>query len=117
MIEGKEELMMYDPKADQYIYPRHGMYQPYHSGPMYAAPPMMPTYETISHNLGNRQQLLMEDAIVIARQQVPGLVVEAELKQKQGRQLFEVEIITSEGVKYEVEIDAMSGEVVKISLD
>src|SRR5690625_2278729 len=109
--------MMYDPKTNQYIYPRHGLYPPYNPDPSYAAPPMMPTYETTGHNLGNRQQLLMEDAIVIARQQVPGLVVEAELKDKHGRQLFEVEIITSEGVKYEVEIDAMSGEVVKISLD
>ncbi|HLS06810.1 MAG TPA: PepSY domain-containing protein [Bacillota bacterium] len=64
-----------------------------------------------------RQQLLMEDAIQIARQNVPGLVVEAELEQEHGRQIFEIDIVTSDGVRYEVEVDANSGEVIEISVD
>lgn len=64
-----------------------------------------------------RQQLLMEEAIPIAREQVEGQVVEAELKRKHGRQIFEVEIINPQNVKYEVEIDANTGEVNDVSLD
>lgn len=64
-----------------------------------------------------RQQLLMEEAIPIAREQVEGQVVEAELKRKHGRQIFEVEIINPQNVKYEVKIDANTGEVLDVSLD
>lgn len=77
----------------------------------------MAVYPVPNHEPMQRQQLLMEEAIQIARQHVPGLVVEAELENKHGRQIFEIDIITSEGVKYEVEIDANSGEVIEISLD
>lgn len=100
---------MYDPN---FYYRQHPMSQftQYQPMPVYS----MPARQQKVHQ---RQQLLMEDAIQIARQHVPGLVVEAELKREHGQQIFEIEIVTSDGVRYEVEIDANSGEVIEISLD
>jgi len=91
-------------------------YQPLNQ-PVNEMQSMIPAYPLPNHEPMQRQQLLMEEAIQIARQHVPGLVVEAELEHKHGRQIFEIDIITAEGVKYEVEIDANSGEVIEISLD
>lgn len=63
------------------------------------------------------RQILMEDAIVTARERVPGQVVEAELKRKRGKPVFEVEIINEQGVKYEVLVDAASGSILSVELD
>lgn len=78
---------------------------------------MIPAYPMLEQEPMPRQQLLIEEAIQIARQHVPGTVVQAELERKHGRLVFEVDIVTNEGVKYEVEVDANSGEVIEISLD
>lgn len=59
----------------------------------------------------------MEEAIGIARQQVPGQVVEAELKRKGNRLIYEVEIVTDANVKYEVKIDYNTGQVIEVELD
>lgn len=63
------------------------------------------------------RQIMIEDAIDIARKQVPGQVVQAELENKSGRLIYEVDVITSESVKYEVKIDANTGEVIEVELD
>lgn len=63
------------------------------------------------------RQLTIEDAIGIAREQVDGQVVQAELERKGGRLIFEVDIITQQGRKYEIEIDASTGEVIDVDLD
>lgn len=63
------------------------------------------------------RKLLIEDAIEIARMQVPGEVVSAELERKKGRLLFEIDIVSNEGPVYEVEVDALTGEVISVELD
>lgn len=63
------------------------------------------------------RQINMVDAINIALQQVPGEAVEAELKTRQGRRIYEVEIVTAQGTKYEVEVDRNTGEIVDVELD
>jgi uncharacterized membrane protein YkoI len=59
----------------------------------------------------------MIEAINIALEQVPGEPVEAELKQQQGMLIYEVEIVNQQGVKYEVEIDVNTGNVLSVELD
>lgn len=59
----------------------------------------------------------MEQAIDIALQRVPGEVVKAELEFDDGTLLYEVEIRTSQGVKYEVKVDAVTGQVMRVKLD
>lgn len=63
------------------------------------------------------RQISIEDAIGIARRQMEGQVVSAELERKSGRLIYEVEVISTEGPKYEIEIDAQTGEVIEIELD
>lgn len=63
------------------------------------------------------RQIQMEDAIVTARERVPGQVVNAELERKRGRLVFEIDIITDQGVRYEVVVDAESGNVLSVELD
>lgn len=63
------------------------------------------------------RQINIVDAINIALQQVPGEAVEAERKTRRGRHIYEIEIVTAEGTKYEVEVDRNTGEVVNVELD
>lgn len=63
------------------------------------------------------RQIQMEDAIVTARERVPGQVVEAELDRRRGKLVFEIDIITDQGVRYEVVVDADSGMILSVELD
>lgn len=59
----------------------------------------------------------LEDAIAIALQRVPGVVVKAELDNDDGLLLYEIDIRTETGMKYEVKVNAITGEVIKVKLD
>lgn len=63
------------------------------------------------------RQINIIEGINIAVQQVPGEVVSAELETKSGMQVYEVEIVTAQGVKYEVDVDRNTGEILDIDLD
>lgn len=56
-------------------------------------------------------------AIEIAKAEMPGLVIEAELDDDDGVQIYEVEIVNADGIEMEVEINADTGEVLKIEED
>ncbi|WP_395173438.1 PepSY domain-containing protein [Roseibium alexandrii] len=56
-------------------------------------------------------------AIEIALKEVPGTVQETEFEREDGKEIFEVEIVTADGVEMEVEIDAASGTVLEIEQD
>lgn len=64
-----------------------------------------------------QRQIMMEDAIRISREQVSGQVVKAELERKNGRFIYEVDIVSTQGPKYEVKVDATTGEVIEVELD
>ncbi|ARD49687.1 hypothetical protein SporoP33_08610 [Sporosarcina sp. P33] len=59
----------------------------------------------------------MEQANEIALQRVPGEVVKSELEFDDGMLIYEVEIRTAEGHKYEVKVDAVTGNVVRVKRD
>ncbi|WP_449354944.1 PepSY domain-containing protein [Virgibacillus natechei] len=62
-------------------------------------------------------QINIIEGINIALQQVPGEVVSAELDTKGGMQVYEVEVVTQQGAKYEVDVDRNTGNIVNIDLD
>lgn len=59
----------------------------------------------------------MIQAIEIANTQVPGIVLEAELENEDGTQIYEIEIINAQGTEMEIEINADSGEVLLVEED
>ncbi|GKV69326.1 hypothetical protein NCCP2716_18240 [Sporosarcina sp. NCCP-2716] len=63
------------------------------------------------------RRISIDQAMTIALQQVPGQVVKAELEYDHGMVIYEVEIRTADGHKYEVKIDAATGSVLDVKLD
>ncbi|MBM7097491.1 PepSY domain-containing protein [Bacillus sp. H-16] len=63
------------------------------------------------------RQLSAEDAIEIAISQVPGTVVDVDLDTENGILVWEIEIVTPQGMKYEVDVDANTGNILKAELD
>ncbi|MBO6891484.1 MAG: PepSY domain-containing protein [Roseibium sp.] len=58
-----------------------------------------------------------EKAIEIALAEVPGTVQETELEKEDGKQVYEIEILTADGVEMEVEIDVATGTVLEVEAD
>lgn len=56
-------------------------------------------------------------ALEIALAEVPGEVQEAELDREDGMQVYEIEILTADGVEMEVEINADTGEILDIDVE
>ena len=63
------------------------------------------------------RQISMEEAMNIAVGRVPGQIIKVELDKEKGIWVYQVDIITSQGVKYEVEVDINSGNIVKVEID
>jgi len=63
------------------------------------------------------RQISIQEAINIALERVPGQVVKIELGQENGIWIYEVDIITTQGVKYEVHVDINTGAIVKVEVD
>lgn len=69
--------------------------------------------QTVSTETG-----LTEDQIIaIALAEVDGEVQETELEERRGTSFWEVEIVAADGTEMEVEIDAATGDVLKVSAD
>ena len=62
-------------------------------------------------------RISIEDAISIAMSQIPGEVTKIELDTENGRLVYEVDIITRQGIEYDMEIDAESGRITKLKRD
>ena len=55
--------------------------------------------------------------MTIASIQIPGEIVKVELDTENSRLVYQVDIVTMQGVKYEMEIDAMTGQIIKLERD
>lgn len=62
-------------------------------------------------------RISIEDAMSIATEQIPGEVIKVELDTENGMLIYEVKIVNAQGIKYEVEIDAQTGRILKMQLD
>ncbi len=56
-------------------------------------------------------------AIEIALAEVPGEVEEVELERENGARVYEIEIVTAENAEFEIEIDAVTGEIIEIEAE
>lgn len=93
---------------------------PYHGGPIQQTPPSYMPHPAQAQYMQTdymTRQISIEEAIQIGREQMPGQVVKVELERKGGRLIYEVDIISTQGPKYEVKIDATTGEVIEVELD
>jgi uncharacterized membrane protein YkoI len=59
-------------------------------------------------------RISIDDAMSIAVAQIPGEVVKVELDTENGRLVYEVDIVTWQGIEYEMEIDAQKGRITKL---
>lgn len=63
---------------------------------------------------GTPPALTEAQAIEIALARVPGEIQETELEREDGKQVYEIEILTADGQEFEVEIDASDGTVLEV---
>ena len=61
--------------------------------------------------------LTEEQVIAIALAELPGEVQEVELERENGMQIYEIEILSADGIEMEVEIAAATGDVLEIEKD
>ena len=59
----------------------------------------------------------MNDCIKATLERHPGAVIEVEMEQDDGRLLFDIDIQGKDGKTWEIECDAVSGEIVEDGLD
>ncbi|MCR6110216.1 PepSY domain-containing protein [Bacillus sp. A301a_S52] len=64
-----------------------------------------------------QRKISAQEAINITLERLPGKVVDVVLDTEQGILVWEIEILTPQGVKYEVYVNANTGEIVKGALD
>jgi len=57
--------------------------------------------------------LPLEHIIKVAKAEQPGRVIEVELKNKDGRHVYEVELLNAHGEVWELYFDAATGELIK----
>ena len=71
----------------------------------------------IQAELAKQATVTEEAAIKIALEQVPGTVEEVELEDENGTIIYEIEIKAEDGTEQEVDIDATTGDVVKVEAE
>lgn len=63
------------------------------------------------------RQISIQEAMNVALGRVPGQVVKVELEQENGLWVYEVDIITHQGVRYEVIVAMNTGAIIRLELD
>jgi len=61
--------------------------------------------------------LSFERIAELARAIKPGDILETELEKRQGRYIYEVEILDARGVVWELKLNAKTGELIKLEID
>lgn len=67
-----------------------------------------------AHGLSAQASLSEAQVIEIALAEMPGTVSETELERDDGQLIYEIEILTADGVEMEIEISAETGEILEI---
>ena len=63
------------------------------------------------------QIMALEDLISQVRKNYPGRIIEIELDNDDGRYIYELELVDENGVVWDMEVDAGSGEVLEYEQD
>lgn len=82
----------------------------------YAQTSSEPTTETAVEQT-MEAKISLEQAVEIARAEVPGTVVEVELEDHDGDAIYNVYIAAEDGTLTEIEVDAASGEVLVVEVE
>src|SRR5690625_3973795 len=69
------------------------------------------------HMPQRQRRISIEEAMNIALSQVQGEIVKVELEHEKGILVYEIDIVTAQGVKYEIVVDANNGTVLEVKLD
>ena len=67
--------------------------------------------------LAKQAKITQDEAINAALEKVPGTVEEVELEDEKGTIVYEIELVSTDGTEHEVEVDAQTGEVLKVEAD
>ena len=70
-----------------------------------------------AQSVASQTGLNAQQAIEIALAEVAGEVIEVEKETEDGETVFEIEILTAEGVEYEIEVSAVSGEILEVEAE
>ena len=76
--------------------------------------PQQPQQGGYNHFHDPYRRITMEEAMHIALEQIPGQVVKIELDTENGMQVYEVDIVTAQGARFEVSVDVNNGSIVEI---
>jgi len=67
--------------------------------------------------LAKQAKITQDEAINAALEKVPGTAGEVELEDEKGTIVYEIELVSTDGTEHEVEVDAQTGEVLKVEAD
>ena len=104
-------------KAKKFIFPAVATAFIIGGGFSYVAYAQTVEENQIQAELAKQAKVTEEAAIKIALEQIPGTVEEVELEDENGTIVYEIEIRAEDGTEQEVEIDATTGEVVKVEAE
>ncbi|MBC9248169.1 PepSY domain-containing protein [Paracoccus sp. 11-3] len=78
---------------------------------------VMPDYELALDAVQDGEILPLADILAELNKTHPGEVVEVELEYDFGRRVYEIELITPEGLLIEVDLDAATGKILEVEED
>lgn len=78
-----------------------------------AAPVFARGYDMAQETGAGQARVSLDQAVAIARRQVPGKVIGAETRERRGRVVHQVKILTPEGTVRVVRVDGESGRVLR----
>lgn len=95
---------------------------PFAVGPAFADPgtasaPAEDDQETARKALENKEILPLGEVLARIQAAYTGDVVEIELERKDGKWIYEIEIIDTDGHVREIDVDGKTGDVLKIELE
>lgn len=69
------------------------------------------------YNYYNGNIMSIVDAMQIALNEIFGQVLKIELDRESGLWIYEVQIITPEGITYNIDVDAITGNIINVELE
>lgn len=80
-------------------------------------PPPLPISRPVPTSAASTGRLPLARILAIAQAEVPGEVIEVDLDEDDGIEIYELSILTSAGRKIEMEIDARTGRILDVEED
>lgn len=59
----------------------------------------------------------LEDLLERVRREYPGRIIEIELEKENGKYVYEIDLVDEDGIVWELELDASTGDLLKLKRD